>query len=235
MNRSLRRAALIMAITAIIFLPVLIVVRGLFSLSDVASIATILTAPPTVAAAWLAWTSYRQANSFTSTIVSRNQVGRNKAVMLERVRILWIKGVLDRSLHNAALIALHLNEQPSLVQNPFVLHELTYDGGERVLPAGTRITQVFDEAGGELLILGEPGSGKTTLLLELARDLLARAENDEAHSMPVVFNLSTWAVKQLPFDAWLTEELNSKYLVPRKLARSWVQNDQMLPLLDGLD
>jgi DNA polymerase III delta prime subunit len=119
--------------------------------------------------------------------------------------------------------------------DPPILHELTYDGRERALSIGTRITQVFDESGGELLILGEPGSGKTTLLLELARDLLARAETNKAHPMPVVFNLSTWAVKQLPFDAWLTEELNSKYLVPRKLAQSWVENDQILPLLDGLD
>src|SRR5258708_27922951 len=43
------------------------------------------------------------------------------------------------------------------------------------------------------LILGEPGSGKTTLLLQLARELLDRAEQDETHRMPVVFNLSSWA------------------------------------------
>jgi predicted NACHT family NTPase len=40
--------------------------------------------------------------------------------------------------------------------------------------------QVYDEAGGELLILGEPGAGKTTLLLQLARELLSRAEQDES-------------------------------------------------------
>jgi len=41
--------------------------------------------------------------------------------------------------------------------------------------------QVYDEADGELLILGEPGAGKTTLLLELARDLLDRAQLDNTH------------------------------------------------------
>ena len=46
----------------------------------------------------------------------------------------------------------------------------------RPLPAGSRITEVYNDADGELLILGEPSAGKTTLLLELTRDLLDRAE-----------------------------------------------------------
>jgi DNA polymerase III delta prime subunit len=89
--------------------------------------------------------------------------------------------------------------------------------------------------GGELLILGAPGSGKTTLLLELARDLLERAEQDEQHPLPVVFNLSSWATKQQPLADWLVEELNRSYQVPRKLGRAWVEADYILPLLDGLD
>lgn len=79
------------------------------------------------------------------------------------------------------------------------------------------------------MILGAPGSGKTTLLLELARDLLDRAEQDEQHLMPVVFNLSSWAAKQPRLTEWLVEELISKYQVPPKLARAWVDTDQILP------
>jgi predicted NACHT family NTPase len=48
---------------------------------------------------------------------------------------------------------------------------------------------VFDDMGGELLILGAPGSGKTTTLLELAGELLARAEAEDGQPIPVVFNL----------------------------------------------
>jgi len=66
------------------------------------------------------------------------------------------------------------------------------------LPAGTSITEVYDGAGGALLILGEPGAGKTTLLLALARDLLIRAQADEREPIPVVFNLSSWAQKRAP-------------------------------------
>jgi len=103
------------------------------------------------------------------------------------------------------------------------------------LPAGTRITQVYDDADGELLILGEPGAGKTTLLLELARDLLDRAEYDQSHPIPVIFPLSSWAVKQQPLAEWLVEELHTKYRVPLKIGQGWLDTNQLLVLLDGLD
>jgi eukaryotic-like serine/threonine-protein kinase len=86
-----------------------------------------------------------------------------------------------------------------------------------------------------LLILGEPGSGKTTLLLELARDLLDRAEGDASQPIPVVFPLSTWAESRKPLVEWLQDELSFRYDVPRKIAQEWVGADQVLPLLDGLD
>ena len=104
-------------------------------------------------------------------------------------------------------------------------------------PAGTRLTQLYDESGEELSILGEPGSGKTTLLLELARDLLERTNQDQqgTQPLPVIFNLSSWGVKRPPLAQWLVEELNSKYQVPRRQAQTWVAMDQLLLLLDGLD
>jgi DNA polymerase III delta prime subunit len=160
---------------------------------------------------------------------------QNRQRLLARVRAFWIAGVLEKSLHGAALIALGLRDQPDMLANPWHLVVQPLGQSSRALPKGIRITQVYDDAIGELLILGEPGSGKTTLLLELARDLLSRAERDENHPMPVVFNLSSWAVKRLPLSAWLIEELNVKYQVPRPLGKVWVDAGQVLPLLDGLD
>jgi predicted NACHT family NTPase len=103
------------------------------------------------------------------------------------------------------------------------------------LPAGTSIVEIYDEADGELLILGEPGAGKTTLLLQLTRTLLDRALADERHHIPVVFNLSSWALRQGSLADWLAEELWTKYQVPRQVSQSWIGSDQVLPLLDGLD
>jgi hypothetical protein len=85
------------------------------------------------------------------------------------------------------------------------------------------------------LILGAPGSGKTTLLLELARDLIARAEADPTYPIPVVFHLASWARQRHPLADWLVDELNERYDVPRPTGRAWVETDQILPLLDGLD
>ena len=51
----------------------------------------------------------------------------------------------------------------------------------------------------------------------------------------MVFNLSSWAMKQQRLTDWLVEELNSTYQVPRKLGQALVDADQITPLLDGLD
>jgi DNA polymerase III delta prime subunit len=170
---------------------------------------------------------YQQVVPLTLT---EAQQKRNRTAMLDRVRTYWIKGVLDRSLSGTSL-ALGLHEQSNVVSTSRHMDSQHL----RNLPPGTPMLQVYTDADGELLILGEPGSGKTTLLLELARDLLDRATLDEIHPIPVVLNLSSWTPRQQHLSLWLVEELVHKYMVPRKLAVSWVANDQLLPLLDGLD
>lgn len=160
---------------------------------------------------------------------------QNRTQLLKRVQAIWIEGLLEQSLHQAAWMDLHLREQPDALENPWRFQVQELDQAPRDLPADTSIVQVYDEADGELLILGEPGSGKTTLLLQLARTLLDRAEADESLLMPVVFNLSSWAQKQEPLVLWLVEELKTKYQVPRQVGQHWIEAKQVLPLLDGLD
>lgn len=138
------------------------------------------------------------------------QESQNRQRMLERVRAFWITGVLEHSLRQAALITLGLNEQRDAIANPWHLVIQQPDQPESPLLPGTSITEAYNDAGGELLILGEPGSGKTTLLLELTRNLLEHAKQDDELQMPVVFNLSSWATKQHPLAQWLVEELMAK-------------------------
>ncbi len=159
----------------------------------------------------------------------------NRQRMLQRVRSRWITGILEHSLYQRTLITLGLQERPDAVDNPWRLTMQESNLPPRLLPPGTRITDIYDETGGELLILGEPGSGKTTLLLELARDLLERAQCNDQHLMPVIFNLSSWAEKRQPLEHWLIEELNTKYHVPFSLGQVWIETHQMILLLDGLD
>jgi NACHT domain len=185
------------------------------------------------------WQARQQETPVQGTVnplhLSPALAAQNRQRMLAKVRSFWIKGVLENSLHGAALMVLGLQEQPDAVAHPWQLVLQEPDQSTRTLPTGTRITQVYDEAVGELLLLGEPGSGKTTLLLELARDLLDHAEKESSLPMPVVFNLSSWATRQAPLAEWLVDEMNTKHQVPRSLGQEWIAADQVLPLLDGLD
>lgn len=159
--------------------------------------------------------------------------GRNRYNMLQNVHAFWIQGVLENALSGAEVIDLGLRQ--NLQGNSWDTLMVRTGTADQTLPPGTRVLDVFDRMNGKLLILGDPGSGKTTLLLELARDLLRRADHDDQHPIPVVLNLSSWPVSQKPLVDWLVDELNSKYQAPKRTAKSWVDNDELLLLLDGLD
>ncbi len=160
---------------------------------------------------------------------------RNRLQMLKRVRLDWIDGVLKQSLYKVARIDLGLGASSNAIEQPLNAVVQVPDRSPASIPAGTSIIQVFDNHGNALLILGAPGTGKTTLLLELAQELLERAGQDESHPMPVIFNLSSWAGRRQPLARWLVGELNERSDVPQRVAQRWVDKEEILPLLDGLD
>ena len=169
-----------------------------------------------------------------------DQNNHNRQVMLQRVKTYWLVGVLQESLHGAELIDLAMTYRSNAVasrvtadwqQPDNLLPDELFD---TPLPLGTNITEVFDEAEGTLLIMGEPGAGKTTVLLQLVSDLLLRAEMDGRHPIPVVFSLASWS-GNVALGDWMVNELAARYEVPRRLGQAWLKNGQLLPLLDGLD
>ena len=159
---------------------------------------------------------------------------QNRRQMLKGVRFQWIDGVLRRSLYQIARIEFGLQVKFDAVEQPLKTIVQTPDRPLKDV-TGVPIGQLFDDHAGALLILGLPGTGKTTLLLELAQDLLDRAEQDESLPIPVVFNLSSWAVHRPPLSRWLEDELNKRSYVPNEVAQQWLETEQILPLLDGLD
>lgn len=169
------------------------------------------------------------------TSPSPAQDRHNRQAMLTLVETFWIKGVLEQSLHGAAMLELGLQPQPDAVRHPWDTILQLPGQPERPLPPGTRLSDVFDEAGGTLLILGQPGSGKTTMLLDLARQTIDHARRDPTQPLPTVLNLASWAAKRLPLANWLVEELNARYNLPKRVAQGWVDDDRLLLLLDGLD
>ncbi|RZN41669.1 MAG: NACHT domain-containing protein [Methanosarcinales archaeon] len=163
---------------------------------------------------------------------------KTKSAREERKRqgmLKLVRGVLEQSLPDEVLIELGLEERRDAVLNGQGMELQRPGHPNRQLPPGTKVIDVFDEMGQTLLILGEPGSGKTTLLIELARDTIDRAEEDPNRRIPVVFNLSSWTDAKQSIADWLVDELKTKYYIPKKIAGDWIENDDLLLLLDGLD
>ncbi|NES74880.1 MULTISPECIES: AAA-like domain-containing protein [unclassified Okeania] len=175
-------------------------------------------------------------NSDTNLLINRQEY-RNSQILLNKVKNYWVKGVLETSLHGKVLIELGLEERKNAVNRPWGLLWSDLENPQQKLPPGTRIIDKFDElgAGRTLLILGEPGSGKTTTLLELARDLINRTEADLTQPIPVVFNLSSWEGKKQAIADWLVIELHTKYQVYQQIGKTWIKEQRLLLLLDGLD
>jgi NACHT domain len=158
-----------------------------------------------------------------------------RADLLDQVRSYWVETELERSLDKLAGLDPRLVERPGAVDNPLRSILRPPDEPDRLLEQGTPIAYVYHEVDRQLLILGAAGAGKTTLLLELARELLEEAIDMPSAKMPVVFHLSTWAVERPPLAAWLVDELHLRYGVTPRLGRNWVNGEQVIPLLDGLD
>ncbi|MEM7126211.1 MAG: BTAD domain-containing putative transcriptional regulator [Chloroflexota bacterium] len=156
-------------------------------------------------------------------------------ILLTKVESFWIKGVLEQSLHNAVFIELGKEVQPDAVSYPWNLVLQRPDQPRQMLPTNQPIEELFDSCGQALLILGTPGAGKTTTLLTLCRAKIAQAQADSGQPIPVVFNLSSWSKRQHTLSDWLVNELNEKYLIPKKLGREWVEAGRLIYLLDGLD
>lgn len=150
-----------------------------------------------------------------------------------------VKGRLRQSLHYRmeALINLGKELQPEQVRRIWDVDVKIGDRSPISLSRKTEIIEVFDDedVAGKLLILGAPGSGKTTTMLELAAELIRRAEDDPEEPMPVLFNLSSWKDDKQPISEWLVRELKLKYGARKDIGKNWVEGRRLLPMLDGLD
>jgi hypothetical protein len=152
----------------------------------------------------------------------------DRLVLLSRVKRAWIEDVLEGSIRATVLI------EPRKQLCPEAVDGLSSSQEGRTLSPDRALIDHFDELGRSLLILGPRGAGKSTTLLKLARSAIALAEEDPNQPLPVVLQLSSWKGRR-PIATWIVEELQSKYHIPPKFGRAWLENNDLLLLLDGLD
>jgi len=160
---------------------------------------------------------------------------RNLAALLKRVKQFWIDGMLRESLRSTVRIDIKKSTLPEAVSHPLnTVIELPGHESQEI-PPGRDIASIFEANDRALLILGPAGSGKTVALLELAQSLASRATINPYEPIPVIFHLSSWAVRRQPMLDWLSAELAQIYFVPKKLGINYLEQNRLLLLLDGLD
>lgn len=160
---------------------------------------------------------------------------RELSMLIRKVEKYWIEGGLKLSLSNLPVMELELVELPTHVENRNRCHPGSGIPTENSLPTGTKLINIFDQIGQSFLLLGEPGAGKTTLLIQFAQDLIERRANNSFQFVPVILNLSSWAKQRKNFSEWLVDELNEFYRIPRRIADRWVERNDLMLILDGLD
>src|SRR6266567_3912593 len=191
---------------------------------------TLLTALGLLLLTGLFWFGSRERTTTTQGTFSEH----DRIYMLGRLRLRY-EQMLVQSLQGAVQVELGLASRPAAIQNAASLSLRLPDQPEQPLPPHTSISEAYELAQQELLILGEPGAGKSTLLLELAHHLIEQAEQDTTQPLPILLPLSSWATNRRPLHEWLVEQMALLYDVPRSLSHQWLQTKQLLPLLDGLD
>ncbi len=140
-----------------------------------------------------------------------------------------------QSLHRAVLTHLAQETPPLKMRRTWDVELKVSHHPSVRLTADRGIIQVFDRLNGRLLILGSPGSGKTTTLIGLAKVLVSRARTDAEEPIPVLLNLLTWKNQDQEIIDWIIEQLQIKYGIAVYVSQDWIQQLQILPLLDGLD
>ncbi len=165
------------------------------------------------------------------------QEGQNRQVLLDKVRNFWVKGVLEELSHGKLALELSLEERLDALEQSWGMVYETPEQLRQALPLGTRVINLFDQLGegGTLLILGEPGSGKTRTLLELTREFINRAKSSLEYPLPAVFNLSSWKGGNQTIADWLIQQLQERYQISKALSKTWVKDEHLLLLLDGLN
>jgi len=157
----------------------------------------------------------------------------------QRVQRFWIEQVLEKSLGENEALTIDAEERPDLVGHPWAgvtrIDPVSPDDSHALVPAGETILATFERMGRALLITGAVGSGKTVTLLQLARLALERARRDPAAPLPVVLPLASWSERALPLERWVTEEIGSRYFIPRQAVEAWLEEGRLTLLLDGLD
>jgi hypothetical protein len=160
---------------------------------------------------------------------------RKLKTLLARMRLVWVTNMLERAVALTPAATPRMQGVPDRVERPAERLEKALGDQQPADATGSDVGRFFAEAGGTLLILGEPGAGKTVALLTLAREAADRAGQDLRHPVPVVLNLASWAEFGGTLHEWIVAQVGGPYHVGEAGVARWLKQNRLLLLLDGLD
>lgn len=184
---------------------------------------------------WVAiWLARRQAKRSSSTA---DRAPTAEALKAERQALLnnvktridqWFQDGFARQIE----IPLRYTAAPEAANQYWLSH--VYKGSIEEIPENADIGHLYRSSNGQFLLLGDPGTGKSNELHNLLHALWTKATKDPGEPVPVLLNLTSWAVDQHPsLEDWIAKELQASYQVSAHRSRDWA--GRIVPLLDGLD
>ena len=159
---------------------------------------------------------------------------RARAELLKRVARTWLEEDPTALFPGNSPLELRLavNVRESNPSNP----PSTQARRWKQLAVGCSVPEIFQDLDQAMLILGAPGSGKTTLLKDLLRHLLSSAATEDPDGViPVFLPLASWTLRRQSIENWVMQEVSERHKIPSKYVRRWLEQEQIILLLDGLD
>ncbi len=170
----------------------------------------------------------------SSTSVATEPRLRVRQDMIKLMESIWIKGLLQPSLYGQLAMPMAVRSRPDLLDGPDPVAPLL-EAGSPDHSAPLRPIDIFHASEHLLLVVGEPGSGKTTFILDVMRETLDEANGNPEYPIPVFLNLGTWHRRHEKLDGWIVQEIHLKYKVPNATVQTWLDDDALFLVLDGLD
>jgi len=87
----------------------------------------------------------------------------------------------------------------------------------------------------QLVITGESDSGKSVLAVRLVRELQSHRSEELGGRVPVLFMLESWRPNERDLRGWLISQLRREFGIGRRDAQLLVDEDHLIPVLDGFN
>ena len=87
----------------------------------------------------------RIGHTITPLPPAETRLRHDLGILLKNVEMTWIKGVLEKSVHDAALLELGMELREEAVDNPWRMVMEKPDQSREEIPQGRKIKDIFDE------------------------------------------------------------------------------------------